>query len=94
MEQKLTPSNKSTVVIIDKDEAMRHSLEWLIESSGYTVLGYESGLRYLDGAVGATKQDAVNAVMLTPAGTGDCSMVLSSSTNLRTPPRGRSIAAP
>ena len=52
MEQKLTPSNKSTVVIIDKDETMRHSLEWLIESSGYTVLGYESGLRYLDDAVG------------------------------------------
>ena len=48
MEQELKPSNKSAVVIIDNDEATRYSLEWLIQPQCYTVLGYESGLRYFD----------------------------------------------
>ena len=36
------------VVVIDDDEAMRHSLEWLILSSGHAVLGYASAQSYLD----------------------------------------------
>jgi two-component system response regulator FixJ len=36
------------VVIIDDDEAMRHSLEWLIASAGHAVLGYASARDYLD----------------------------------------------
>lgn len=39
------------VVVVDDDEAVRHSLEWLIESAGYRVRGYPSA-RALLGEVG------------------------------------------
>ena len=48
-----------TIAIIDNDEGMRHSLEWLIRSAGHDVLAYASGLRYLDDAVEADRPDCV-----------------------------------
>ena len=52
-------SRGSTVVVIDDDEAMRHSLEWLIRSAGHNIVGYESGSQYLDDAVRNGKPDYV-----------------------------------
>lgn len=52
-------STKSTVVVVDNDEAMRHSLEWLIGSSGHDVITYSSGLHYLDDAVRDGRPDCV-----------------------------------
>jgi FixJ family two-component response regulator len=40
-----------TVVIIERDDAVRKSLEGLISASGRTVLAFDSGLRYLDATV-------------------------------------------
>jgi two-component system response regulator FixJ len=40
--------NRPMVIVIDDDEAMRHSLEWLIGSAGHAVLGYASAQDYLD----------------------------------------------
>jgi FixJ family two-component response regulator len=52
-------SKRATIVIIDNDEGMRHSLEWLIGSLGHDVLAYASGLHYLDDAVKAGRPDCV-----------------------------------
>lgn len=52
-------TRESTVIVIDNDEAMRHSLEWLIRSSGHNVLTYESGKSYLDHATQAGKPDCI-----------------------------------
>jgi two-component system, LuxR family, response regulator FixJ len=52
-------SEKATVVVIDNDEAMRHSLEWLIGSSGHNVLTYDSATSYLNDAGRAGKPDCV-----------------------------------
>lgn len=59
MMQELRIAKKSTVIVIDNDEAMRHSLEWLIRSSGHDVRSYDSGPRYLDDAVQAGRPDCV-----------------------------------
>ncbi|MEJ2381191.1 MAG: response regulator [Gammaproteobacteria bacterium] len=47
------------MIVIDDDEAMRHSLEWLIRSSDHNVLSYDSGLSYLDNAMRAVKPDCI-----------------------------------
>ena len=46
--QERQAKHRPMVVVIDDDEAMRHSLEWLILSSGHAVLGYASAQSYLD----------------------------------------------
>jgi len=38
----------STVAIIDDDQAVGHSLQWLVESMGYRARPYESAMRFLD----------------------------------------------
>lgn len=38
---------KTTVIVVDDDEAVRHSLEWLLKSWGYHVLSYDSAANYL-----------------------------------------------
>ena len=38
---------KTTVIVVDDDEAVRHSLEWLLKSWGYHVLSYDSATNYL-----------------------------------------------
>jgi two-component system, LuxR family, response regulator FixJ len=58
MDKQGTPE-KATVVVIDNDEAMRHSLEWLIASSGHDVVAYDSGLCYLDDAAETGRPDCV-----------------------------------
>lgn len=55
----LESPEKATVVVIDNDEAVLHSLEWLVKSSGHNVLSYDSGLRYLDDAVQADRPDCI-----------------------------------
>jgi FixJ family two-component response regulator len=52
-------SKRATIVIIDNDEGMRHSLEWLIRSAGHDVLAYATGLHYLDDAVKAGRPDCI-----------------------------------
>jgi RNA polymerase sigma factor (sigma-70 family) len=39
---------KPTVFIVDDDEAMRHSLRWLIESIGLPVETYSSAVKFLE----------------------------------------------
>lgn len=39
---------KPTVLIVDDDEAMRHSLRWLIESIGLSVETYSSAVKFLE----------------------------------------------
>ena len=36
------------IYIVDDDEALRDSLEWLLESNGYSVASYESAESFLD----------------------------------------------
>ncbi len=48
-----------TIVVIDNDEGMRHSLEWLIGSLGHDVLAYDSGLHYLGDAVKSGRPDCI-----------------------------------
>lgn len=55
----LESPKKATIVVIDNDEAVLHSLEWLVKSSGHDVLSYDSGLRYLDDAVQAGRPDCI-----------------------------------
>lgn len=55
----MATSKQATVVVIDNDEAVRHSLEWLVKSSGHDVRAYNSGLHYLDDAVQAGRPDCV-----------------------------------
>lgn len=38
---------KTTIIVVDDDEAARHSLGWLIKSWGYHVLSYDSATSYL-----------------------------------------------
>lgn len=38
---------KTTVIVVDDDEAVRHSLEWLLKSWNYHVLSYDSATNYL-----------------------------------------------
>jgi FixJ family two-component response regulator len=52
-------NKKPTVVVIDNDDAMRHSLEWLIRSSGHSVLGYESAKSYLGDSARGGRPDCV-----------------------------------
>ena len=52
-------AKQATIVVIDNDAAMLHSLEWLIRSSGHDVRAYDSGLRYLDDAVNSGRPDCV-----------------------------------
>lgn len=52
-------SEQATVVVIDNDSAVRHSLEWIIRSSGHDVQSYDSGLSYLDVAVRDGRPDCV-----------------------------------
>jgi two-component system, LuxR family, response regulator FixJ len=42
-------SSESTVFVVDDDQAMRTSLQWLIESTGMKVLTYESADAFLAG---------------------------------------------
>jgi FixJ family two-component response regulator len=49
----------ATVVVIDNDESVCHSLEWLIRSSGHDVRAYDSGLHYLDAGVEADRPDCI-----------------------------------
>jgi FixJ family two-component response regulator len=41
------PSNGRTVYVVDDDEAVRDSLRWLLESTGYRVATYTSAERFL-----------------------------------------------
>lgn len=50
---------KPAVIVIDNDEAMRHSLEWLIRSSGHEVLSYDSAKSYLGDTARAGKPGCV-----------------------------------
>jgi FixJ family two-component response regulator len=52
-------AKQATIVVIDNDESMRHSLEWLIRSSGHEVRAYDSGLRYLDAVAGTGRPDCI-----------------------------------
>ena len=47
MQERLA-QHSAMVVVIDDDEAMRHSLEWLLHSSGHRVQCYASAQGYLD----------------------------------------------
>jgi len=57
--QELQISMKPAVIVIDNDEAMRHSLEWLIRSSGHEVLSYDSAKSYLGDPTQAGKPGCV-----------------------------------
>jgi two-component system response regulator FixJ len=50
---------QATIVIIDNDEAMLHSMEWLIRSSGHNVRAYASGLSYLDDVIYSDRPECV-----------------------------------
>jgi FixJ family two-component response regulator len=52
-------SKLSRIIVIDNNDATRHSFERLIGSSGHTVSVYASGLRYLDDAVRDGRPDCV-----------------------------------
>ena len=52
-------ATKPTIIVIDDDAAMRHSLQWLISSSGYDVHSYESAKSYLDDAMWDGRPDCV-----------------------------------
>lgn len=44
----MIPNNKKgTVYVVDDDEAVRDSLQWLLEGSGYRVRGFESAETFL-----------------------------------------------
>lgn len=42
-------SNSRLVYVVDDDEAMRDSLRWLLESTGYRVATYSTAARFLSG---------------------------------------------
>ncbi|MGL4666712.1 MAG: DNA-binding response regulator, partial [Saezia sp.] len=39
---------KGTVYVVDDDEAVRDSLQWLLESQGYSVHAFESAELFLN----------------------------------------------
>lgn len=41
-------SGRAMVAIVDDDEGTRHSLEWLIRSSGHRAVSFGSARRYLE----------------------------------------------
>ena len=41
------PQKKGTVYVVDDDEAVRDSLQWLLESQGYSVQAFESAELFL-----------------------------------------------
>lgn len=43
-----TPQIQSTIYIVDDDEAVRDSLQWLLEANGYRVKCYSGGELFLD----------------------------------------------
>jgi len=43
------PDNRSTVCVVDDDDAFRDSLRWLLESTGYRVAAYATAERFLAG---------------------------------------------
>lgn len=55
----LQTQKSATVILIDGEESTRHSLEWLIQSLGHNVHAYDSGLSYLDAAVGSDRPDCM-----------------------------------
>jgi len=46
---------KTTIIVVDDDEAARHSLVWLIKSWSYHVLSYASATSYLRDTVRSEK---------------------------------------
>lgn len=42
-------ADRPLVYVVDDDEAFRDSLRWLLESSGYRVVAYDSADRFLEG---------------------------------------------
>ncbi|MES2564282.1 MAG: response regulator [Pseudomonadota bacterium] len=46
------PSNSRLIYIVDDDDAMRDSLRWLLESTGYRVATYSTAQRFLSGFKG------------------------------------------
>jgi FixJ family two-component response regulator len=46
--QKPHDSTLGTVFIVDDDEAVRDSLQWLIETEGYTVRCYDNAISFMD----------------------------------------------
>lgn len=42
-----SPANGRLVYVVDDDDAMRDSLRWLLESSGYRIAAYASAERFL-----------------------------------------------
>ena len=53
-------ANGHLVYVVDDDEALRDSLRWLLESSGYRVAAYSSAERFL----GAYKRDVATCLVL------------------------------
>ncbi|MFN3389392.1 MAG: response regulator FixJ [Allosphingosinicella sp.] len=62
-------SDKGVVHVIDDDEAMRHSLMFLLECAGVEARAYESALAFLDRAEGAERGCIVTDVRM-PGMTG------------------------
>lgn len=56
-------SNTSVVFIVDDDPAVRHSLQWLLESAGYRVAAYSSA----EGFIAALEQNGCNCRCGEPA---------------------------
>jgi FixJ family two-component response regulator len=54
------PSPATLVYVVDDDEAMRDSLRWLLESTGYRVVAYSTAERFL----GAYKPGYASCVVL------------------------------
>ncbi len=52
-------TKQASVAIIDNDDSVRHSLEWLTQTAGYDVHVYDSGLSYLDAAAEGYRPDCI-----------------------------------
>jgi len=41
-------NSSPTICVVDDDPAVRHSLQWLLESAGHQVVAYSSAERFID----------------------------------------------